>query len=305
MPSKKTFPGYYDPSSEREIVTPSAFGRKNLLYLQEAGHIKLLESHAGTRRTSLASYLVVAVVTGSGELWYDGHTYTLRAGQCFWVDCRATHSYRSAAGDPWELRWAHFDGGSAAGYYRLFTEGQPNPVFTPPDFEGVTRLLEDILAAAREWDGPAELVAAARLSTLLAEILNGLAQGGRAAPTPTMARMDAVRRYLADHATEPVNLDELTAKFYISKYYLARTFKQRYGETIFTFLNAARIDAAKQMLRYTELSMGEIAARCGFRDQSYFTRRFRAAEGQTAQQYRRAWRGGKMDAGKNREKGKL
>ncbi len=45
------------------------------------------------------------------------------------------------------------------------------------------------------------------------------------------------------------------------------------------------------MLRYTDLTLGQIAARCGYKEQAYFTRRFRAAEGQTAGEYRRAWRG--------------
>ena len=64
MPDSRTFPACYDPSSEREIVTPSAFGRRNLFFLQEAGHIKLVQSHAGTQRSSLDSFLLVAVAAG-------------------------------------------------------------------------------------------------------------------------------------------------------------------------------------------------------------------------------------------------
>ncbi|MDD4849684.1 MAG: AraC family transcriptional regulator [Gemmiger sp.] len=287
MPKTRNFPEYYDPSSEREIVTPSPFGRKNLLFLQEAGHIKLVKSHAGTQRSSLDSYLIVAVVAGSGSLQYDGRNYPLRAGQCFWVDCRHPHGYRSAPREPWELRWVHFNGHSAPAFHHLF-EGAGGPVFTPLDFEGVARRLEAVLAAARGWDAPAELRANAELAALLAGILNELAHGeeGTAAAA---ARLEEVRAWLGEHCAEVLSLDGLAARFYISKYYLARSFKQRYGETIFAFINAARIDNAKQLLRYTDLSMGQIAQRCGYKEQSYFTRRFRAAEGQTAQQYRRAW----------------
>ena len=105
------------------------------------------------------------------------------------------------------------------------------------------------------------------------------------------ARLEAVRAYLADHCAEPLTLDELAARFFISKYYLARSFKQRYGETILDCLHAARIDRAKQMLRYTDQTLAQIAAACGFREQAYFTRRFKSAEGQTPTAYRRAWRG--------------
>ena len=287
------FPACYDPASERRIVTPSPFARKNLLYLQEAGHIKLRQSHAGTTRSALNSYLIVAVAAGSGTLWYGGLTHTLRTGQCFWVDCRRPHSYRPAPDDPWELRWVHYNGQSAPAYHGLFTERQgAGPVFTPPDFDALLKPMDEALAAARAWDATAELSASAALATLLALILKGLAQGDAAAQSaPAAARLDDVHAWLAAHAAEPVTLDELAAKFYISKYHLTRTFKQRYGETIFTYINAVRLDAAKQMLRYTDCTLSEIAARCGFHDQSYFTRRFRQAEGQTAKEYRQEWKG--------------
>ena len=41
MPEYSSFPSFYDPSSVRAIVTPSAFARQNLFFLQEAGHIRL------------------------------------------------------------------------------------------------------------------------------------------------------------------------------------------------------------------------------------------------------------------------
>lgn len=289
MPETSSFPAFYDPSSVRAIVTPSAFARQNLFFLQEAGHIRLLESHAGTQRSSLDSFLIVQVAAGSGRLQYDGKTWPLQAGQCFWVDCRRPHGYRSADDDPWELRWVHFNGRSAPAFYGLFGAG-PGPVFTPADAGAPARRLDAVLDLARHWDATAELQASAEIAALLAGILADLAHGGDQA-APAAARLEEVRAYIIAHCTENFSLDELAARFYLSKYYLARSFRQRYGETIVDCRLSARIDMAKQMLRYTDLTLGQIAARCGFKEQAYFTRRFRAAEGQTATEYRRAWRG--------------
>lgn len=289
MPEYSSFPSFYDPSSVRAIVTPSAFARQNLFFLQEAGHIRLLESHAGTQRSSLDSFLIVQVAAGSGRLQYDGKTWPLQAGQCFWVDCRRPHGYRSADDDPWELRWVHFNGRSAPAFYGLFAAG-PGPVFTPADTGAPARRLDAVLDLARHWDATAELEASAEIAALLAGILAARARGGDET-APAAARLEEVRAYIIAHCTENFPLDELAARFYLSKYYLARSFRQRYGETILDCRLSARIDMAKQMLRYTDLTLGQIAARCGFKEQAYFTRRFRAAEGQTATEYRRAWRG--------------
>ncbi len=289
MPEYSSFPAFYDPSSVRVIVTPSAFARQNLFFLQEAGHIRLVQSHAGTQRSSLDSFLLVQVAAGSGQLQYDGRVWPLQAGQCFWVDCRRPHGYRSADDDPWELRWVHFNGHSAPAFYKLFAAGGA-PVFTPADAGAPARRLDAVLDLARRWDATAELEASAEIAALLAGILAARARGG-AETDRTAARLEEVRAYVIAHCTENFSLDELAARFYLSKYYLARSFRQRYGETILDCRLSARIDMAKQMLRYTDLTLGQIAAQCGFREQAYFTRRFRAAEGQTATQYRRAWRG--------------
>ena len=120
MPQSSQFPACYHPSSVRVILTPSPFARENLFYLQEAGHIRLVQSHAGTQRSSLDSFLIVQVAAGSGSLQYGGRSWPLQAGQCFWVDCRRPHGYRSAPDDPWELRWVHFNGRSAPAFYRRF-----------------------------------------------------------------------------------------------------------------------------------------------------------------------------------------
>lgn len=285
MPGPSAFPGFYDPSSQRVILTPSPFAREHLFFVQEAGHIRLLQSHAGTQRSELDSFLLVQVAAGSGRLHYDKRTFALGAGQCFWVDCRRPHGYRSDDDDPWELRWVHFNGRSAPAFYHLFESR--GPVFTPADGAGIAARLDAVLSLARRWDAGAELHASAEVAALLAEVL----AAPDAAADPAAARLDAVRAYIIAHCAENLSLDDLAARFYLSKYYLAHSFKRRYGETIVACLHAARMDTAKQMLRYTDLTLGQIAARCGYKEQAYFTRRFRAAEGQTASEYRRAWRG--------------
>ena len=288
MPESGSFPSFYDPSSVRAIVTPSAFARQNLFFLQEAGHIRLLESHAGTQRSSLDSFLIVQVAAGSGRLQYDGKTWPLQAGQCFWVDCRRPHGYRSADDDPWELRWVHFNGHSAPAFYGLFAAG-PGRCSPPPTLGP----LPDAWTRCWTWPGTGTPPPSWKPPPRSRRCWRGSWRTGPTAGSspPPAARLEEVRAYVIAHCAENFSLDELAARFYLSKYYLARSFRQRYGETIVDCRLSARIDMAKQMLRYTDLTLGQIAARCGFKEQAYFTRRFRAAEGQTATEYRRAWRG--------------
>ena len=53
----------------------------------------------------------------------------------------------------------------------------------------------------------------------------------------------------------------------------------------------ARLNAARELLRQSNLTVSEIAHRCGYADLSHFGRAFSAHTGSTAQDFRRRARG--------------
>jgi AraC family L-rhamnose operon transcriptional activator RhaR/AraC family L-rhamnose operon regulatory protein RhaS len=57
--------------------------------------------------------------------------------------------------------------------------------------------------------------------------------------------------------------------------------------TFIGHVTRVRIMDALRQLRETDLTIAEIAARCGFSDQSYFDRRFRQAFGRSPRQFRK------------------
>ena len=84
-------------------------------------------------------------------------------------------------------------------------------------------------------------------------------------------------------------LDELAEKHYINKYYLTKIFKETYGSTISNYLIAMRITKAKQLLRFTDMTVDEIGSTVGMSDANYFSRMFRKVEGISPREYRKQW----------------
>lgn len=280
----KTFPDSYDPSSIRLIVTPSAFARAHFLYVQEAGFLRLRRVKHFTQREGLQSYLLVHVQAGRGSLHYSGKRYALQAGQCFFIDCRKPHMYQSDADAPWALQWVHFHGKEAAAYYGLFTARHP-AVFTPVGAAQVGGLLQGLLDANRAQGIDTEIENMRLLVGLLAQVLRPqelMASAGRVQP---------VRAYLREHFAEECTLDALAERFFMSKYSLSHAFKQQYGETVVQYLLHKRITYAKELLRFTDDTVAQIAESCGFHEPSYFNRQFKKAEGISASAYRTQWRG--------------
>ena len=102
-------------------------------------------------------------------------------------------------------------------------------------------------------------------------------------------KLEQVRDYLDVHFAEKISLDSLAEEFYISKFYLAREFKKYYGVTIGDYLRTRRVTHAKELLRFTDKPIDEIAGLCGIPDSNYFSKMFRKSEGYSASEYRKKW----------------
>ena len=92
--------------------------------------------------------------------------------------------------------------------------------------------------------------------------------------SPKRMELSSVKQYLDEHYTEKITLDQLSAQFYINKQYLSKIFHEAYGMTIITYINQQKITHAKQLLRFTDMSLDEIAAKVGMTDANYFSRTF-------------------------------
>ena len=74
--------------------------------------------------------------------------------------------------------------------------------------------------------------------------------------------------------TEEIRLDFLCEKFFISKFYLSRSFEKTTGKSIYQYILEKRMILAKQLLVYGEKPT-DIYAVCGFNHYSNFYRAFR------------------------------
>lgn len=74
----------------------------------------------------------------------------------------------------------------------------------------------------------------------------------------------------------------------VSRYHLARRFRERFGCSVGEYVHRLRVTRARHLLLATDASLSEIAFATGFADQSHFTRIFRRHVGTSPDRYRRA-----------------
>ncbi len=273
--------------TKRIISTPSPSAKSAFFYIQETGRMKTGDSTA-TQRENLDSFLIVAVAGGHGELTYAGETYSLSKGDCFFIDCRVPHFYKSSSKDPWELYWVHFNGSSSQQYYDYFLSHSKN-TFSPACFDKVIAVISEIITVNEQKDQNAEIITSKLIVELLTYAL-AADSGDKQYDSALRQKLSAVHNYVSEHFSEDISLEQLSSEFYISKFYLTREYKKIYGMTIFQHIITSRINYGKQLLRFSDRSVEEIAHMCGFNDQSYFARQFKKSENLTCFAYRKLWR---------------
>ena len=86
---------------------------------------------------------------------------------------------------------------------------------------------------------------------------------------------------------ECADLEEIAGRFFISKSYLSRIFKEVTGFTVNEYLNIRRIMKAKQLLSTPEPNVTAISEMLGYENVSYFERVFKKYAHTTPLRFRR------------------
>lgn len=96
--------------------------------------------------------------------------------------------------------------------------------------------------------------------------------------------------YIEDNLDKDLSLDKIAQEFNYSKFYIARTFKNDTGITLYKYIQGRRLDEAARKLAETKRPIVEIAFEAGYASQQAFTQAFRLVYIYTPQEYRRAGR---------------
>lgn len=94
--------------------------------------------------------------------------------------------------------------------------------------------------------------------------------------------------YLSANMDRRITLDELSNSFHMSQSALKSCFRAVYGESVYSYIRAQKMQCAAADLRRSEMSIMEIAGRYGYDNSSKFAKAFRDTVGMSPTEYRNA-----------------
>lgn len=273
--------------SVRLIATPSEFARDAYYYVQEVGHFFASVPYF-TEREGIDSYLVVYTVSGSGRLAYRDKSYSLASGQAFFIDCRNYQHYAACGDGIWELLWVHLNGSQARRYYEAFCGYTAAPVVDANGGTVIPGRIRELIDLHRARFAHTELLSARLLTDVLTELVV-LASGSGPSPGDVPGYVKQTVRTIDSRYGEKLTLGSLAAELSVSKFNLSRAFKRYIGLAPIEYLIQVRINHAKELLKYADAPIAEIAERVGIDNVSHFIGLFKDRTGLTPLAYRKQW----------------
>lgn len=234
-------------------------------------------------------YEIYYFLEGDADYLVEGKEYHLTPDSLVLLSPHTLHGVRVNSNTNYVRCSVHFDGFALSAERRFFLlsafpgneKNSPKEVFYEhtEDYELRTFLIQFINAInqpepLRSHCYPVYLEALLAQITVMSQALRPSAITSYVSDT-----IVDIIRYLNEHLEEPITLDLLSEKFYISKYYLNRVFKKAVGTTVMDYLNYQRVVMAKQLMLHGH-SAANAAVLSGFGDYSTFYRSYRKVMGE-------------------------
>lgn len=243
-------------------------------------------------------YEIFFFLSGNVTYTIEGKSYKLRPGDILLTNSSDIHRPEIHPGKSYEriVIWLSDD---FFGHLRDFYGEDLSACFTDaaskdyrlvrPDSQSILRL-KTLCTQISKAKCSTELGSAALASAYLTEFL---VQVSRAYyDTPDSVKYDVTENekinqivlYINENLSEDLSLSSLENKFYMSRYYMSRQFKQFTGLSLYQYIIKKRLIAARNLLRNGS-SVMDACMQCGFNDYSNFLKAFKREFGKNPSNY--------------------
>lgn len=153
-------------------------------------------------------------------------------------------------------------------------------------------LFEEIVKEYHNRDYASTLILTADICKIMGKLIRCWQKEGYFLPAPGIhpsyeLSFDGITEYIDSHYFEELTVEKLSAMCNMSHSTFSMNFYRRYGKTCKEYITATRINAAENMLLFSNYDVSFIAQEVGYADCSYFIRCYKKLKGITPKQARK------------------
>ena len=287
--------------SESLSASPSPLAMELFFYVVRYGHYycdSRFRSTIPAGREDSRNYILLYVKKGALHLRDGERGFHVSAGQASFLDQEVLRVLRASG--PTEYYWMVLNGPMAERFYRRIraVHGGRQAVYLDSS-DGVEQDFRWAARQLRASDSPDE----AGLSHVVSRLLCRLLREERrpAPPAEDQTVQDAVR-YIDEHFSQDLSVEDVAASVSLSYSHLSRRFKACTDYSIHEYVTHCRLREAQNLLLGTDMPLKRIAASVGYRSEASFIVAFQSKRGCTPTEYRNRQGGGCREIFENEDR---
>lgn len=236
-------------------------------------------------------YLFHFVISGTGTLMADNSkgetkTYQIKSGQGFMIFPRQITTYVADQNLPWEYVWVEFDGLRAKEIVEMTGLSPDNPVYHAHSKELREEMKKEMLYMAEHGDeSPFHLIGHLYL------FIDYMSRSSVSMRFSSEGRVrdfyiKEALTYIEQNFQNDISVESLAKSCGLNRSYFGRIFKDTIGKSPQEFIMSYRMVKAAELLKLTDLSIGDIGNAVGYPNQLHFSRAFKHTYGISPREWR-------------------
>ncbi|MDO4334048.1 MAG: AraC family transcriptional regulator [Eubacteriales bacterium] len=236
-------------------------------------------------------YLFHYVISGTGTLLANDvsgatQTYQIKSGQGFMIFPGQINTYIADQKLPWEYVWLEFDGLRVKETVEIAGLSPNAPVYRAHSRDLRETMMNEMLYIARNGDmAPLHLIG--HLYLFLDAFTRSIA-------SMKISRGGSLRDFYVHEAIafieqnfqNDISVEDIADRCGLNRSYFGKIFKDAVGRTTQEFLMNYRMTKAAELLKLTQLSIGDIGNAVGYENPLHFSRAFKNIYGISPREWR-------------------
>ena len=259
------------------------------LFITKMGFCAKVHPHFYQRPHGINQVIFVYCPTGKGYIHLLGAAKVeLNAGDLLIIPRNVPHFCSPDLQDPWSIYWFHLDGSYADEIVQAFRaeqNGVPRTVQVgfSEEHHTIFKKIADTLSRGFTIKNLhyANLSFWYYLSTFLTP------EHFLDEQNDDLSLTEQAIQFMQQNLSASLSLEQIAQSVYRSTSFFSKKFKEDTGYAPIEYYNQLRIQKACQLLRFSTLRIGEIAAQLGIYDSFYFSRLFKQQTGMSPSEYRK------------------
>lgn len=236
-------------------------------------------------------YLFHYVIAGTGTLlannmYGETTTYSIKSGQGFMIFPKQTTTYIADKDYPWEYAWLEFDGLRVKEAVELAGLSIDEPVYRSNAKDLTKALEQEMLYIAQNSSLPP--------FHLIGHLYLFLDYLTRSSASRKLLQSGKLRDFYVKEAfsfieqnfQNDISVEDIAAFCNLNRSYFGKIFRDAVGKSPQEFLISYRMAKAAELLKLTELSVGDIGNAVGYPNLLHFSRAFKNTYGISPRQWR-------------------